>query len=128
MLTDCRKMATLLCLYNLVILPLIRNSLSLSLFDNPITLTFPSLTDCFFRLGELHFSLADYHQALEIDPHDSLTRGRIAAIHSEFGSVDYEEHSYQDAEARFTVAIQHNPRNSQYYLSRAKVRFMLEVT
>ncbi|PIK41751.1 putative tetratricopeptide repeat protein 16 [Apostichopus japonicus] len=76
--------------------------------------------DCFFRLGELHFSLADYHQALEIDPHDSLARGRIAAIHSEFGSVDYEEHSYQDAEARFTVAIQHNPRNSQYYLQSGK--------
>lgn len=84
-------------------------------------------TDCFFRLGELHFSLADYHQALELDPHDSMVRARIAAIHGEFGSIDYEEHSYQDAEARFTVAIQHNPKHSQFYLSRAKVRFMLEV-
>ncbi|KAJ8039246.1 Tetratricopeptide repeat protein 16 [Holothuria leucospilota] len=83
--------------------------------------------DCFFRLSELHFALADYHQALELDPQDALVRGRIAAIHSEFGSIDYEEHSYQDAEARFTVAIQHNPQHSQYYLSRAKVRFMLEL-
>ncbi|XP_072015740.1 uncharacterized protein [Amphiura filiformis] len=82
--------------------------------------------DCFFRLNELHFALADYHQALEIDATDWMIRSRIASIHSEFGLLDYEDHSYQEAEARFTVAIQHNPRKGSYYIYRAKVRFMLE--
>ncbi|XP_038063686.1 uncharacterized protein LOC119734321 [Patiria miniata] len=82
--------------------------------------------DCFFRLNELHFALADYHQALELDNTDWTIRSRIASIHSEFGLMDYEEHSYKEAEARFTVAIQHNPRVGSYFISRAKVRFMLE--
>ena len=56
-----------------------------------------------------------------------MIRSRIASIHNEFGLLEYEEHSYQEAEARFTVAIQHNPRMGQYYIYRAKVRFMLEV-
>ncbi len=80
-------------------------------------------TDCFFRLNELHFALADYHQALEMDHSDWMIRSRIASIHSEFGLLDYEEHNYQEAEARFTVAIQYNPRMGSYYVYRAKVRF-----
>ena len=83
--------------------------------------------DCFFRLNELHFALADYHQALELDHADWTIRSRIASIHSEFGLMDYEEHSYKEAEARFTVAIQHNPRVGSYFIYRSKVRFMLEV-
>ncbi|XP_071802122.1 uncharacterized protein [Asterias amurensis] len=82
--------------------------------------------DCFFRLNELHFALADYHQALELDHADWTIRSRIASIHSEFGLMDYEEHSYKEAEARFTVAIQHNPRVGSYFIYRSKVRFMLE--
>ncbi|XP_022085210.1 uncharacterized protein LOC110976332 [Acanthaster planci] len=82
--------------------------------------------DCFFRLNELHFALADYHQALELDNGDWTIRSRIASIHSEFGLLDYEEHSYKEAEARFTVAIQHNPRVGSFYIYRAKVRYMLE--
>ncbi|XP_071498335.1 uncharacterized protein [Diadema antillarum] len=82
--------------------------------------------DCFFRLQEYHFALADYHQASEIDPLDPAIRSRVAAIHSQFGLQDYEEHSYQEAESRFTVAIQHNPRHGPYYIARCKVRLMLE--
>lgn len=82
--------------------------------------------DCFFRLQELHFALADYHQASEIDPSDPGIRSRVAAIHSQFGLQDYVEHSYQDAEARFSVAIQHNARHGPYYIARCKVRLMME--
>eukprot|EP00057_Strongylocentrotus_purpuratus_P033762 XP_792693.2 PREDICTED: tetratricopeptide repeat protein 16 [Strongylocentrotus purpuratus] len=82
--------------------------------------------DCFFRLQELHFALADYHQASELDGCDAGIRSRVAAIHNQFGLQDYEEHSYQDAEARFTVAIQHNPKHGTYYISRCKVRLMME--
>ncbi|XP_077866946.1 tetratricopeptide repeat protein 16-like [Saccoglossus kowalevskii] len=82
--------------------------------------------DCFFRQNALQFALADYHQALELDSSDSWIRARIANIHNEFGLQDYEERSFQEAEARFTVAIQHNPRIAQYYVSRSKARFMME--
>ncbi|XP_054770214.2 uncharacterized protein LOC129278037 [Lytechinus pictus] len=82
--------------------------------------------DCFFRLQELHFALADYHQASELDPSDAGIRSRVAAIHNQFGLQDYEEHSYQDAESRFTIAIQHNPKHGAFYISRCKVRLMME--
>ncbi|XP_033116705.1 tetratricopeptide repeat protein 16-like [Anneissia japonica] len=82
--------------------------------------------DCFFRLGELHFSLADYHQALELDNLDWNVHSRIARVHFEFGQLDYEEQNYHEAEARFTLAMQHNPKVGSYYVYRAKVRFTLE--
>ncbi|XP_077986778.1 uncharacterized protein LOC144441122 [Glandiceps talaboti] len=81
--------------------------------------------DCFFKQNELQFALADYHQALELDQDWSI-QARIANIHNEFGLLDYEDRSFQEAEARFTIAIQHNPRVAQYYVSRSKVRFMME--
>ncbi|XP_070531756.1 uncharacterized protein [Ptychodera flava] len=82
--------------------------------------------DCFFKQDELQFALADYHQALELDQEDWTIRARIANIHNEFGLLDYDERSYQEAEARFTIAIKHNPRVAQYYVSRSKVRYMME--
>ena len=33
----------------------------------------------------MQFALADYHQALEIDPMDENIRSRIAIIHNEYG-------------------------------------------
>ncbi|XP_071948194.1 tetratricopeptide repeat protein 16-like [Antedon mediterranea] len=82
--------------------------------------------DCFFRLGELNFSLADYHQALELDNLDCNIHSRIARVHFEFGLLDYEEHNLQESEARFTLAMQHSPKVGSYYVYRAKVRFTME--
>ncbi|XP_013419989.1 tetratricopeptide repeat protein 16 [Lingula anatina] len=82
--------------------------------------------DCFFRLGEINFALADYHQALELDPMNQNVKTRISIIHNEYGVADYTDKKYKDAEARFTLAIQHNPRIGQYYISRTRARYMLE--
>ncbi|KAI8517851.1 Tetratricopeptide repeat protein 16 [Branchiostoma belcheri] len=82
--------------------------------------------DCFFRQGDLHFALADYHQALELDPEDWAVRSRIAVVHSEFGVLDYEERNYQESETRFSLAIQNNPKVARFYVYRARARYMME--
>ncbi|XP_064649885.1 tetratricopeptide repeat protein 16-like isoform X2 [Lineus longissimus] len=82
--------------------------------------------DCFYRQEDLHFALADYHQALEIDPMDNGIRSRISVVHNEFGVAEYQDKDYKEAESRFTLAIQNNPKIGHYYLSRARTRYMLE--
>ena len=54
-----------------------------------------SFSDCFFKEGNLQFSLADYQQALEIDPTDTATKARIAVIHNEYGIQEYQAKTYQ---------------------------------
>ncbi|XP_074655827.1 uncharacterized protein LOC141909320 [Tubulanus polymorphus] len=82
--------------------------------------------DCFYRQGDLHFSLADYHQALEIDPYDTSIRSRISVIHNEFGVMEYQDRNFEEAESRFTLAIQNNPKIGHYYVSRCRARYVLE--
>ncbi|KAF6022679.1 TTC16 [Bugula neritina] len=82
--------------------------------------------DCFFRSNDLQFALADYHQGLELDPADDSIRVRISVIHNEYGSQEYQNKNYSEAESRFSLAIRNNPRVSHYYLLRARARYMLE--
>ena len=84
-------------------------------------------TDCFFREGNLQFAMADYQQAMELDPRDNSIRARVAVIHNEHGVSEYNDKNYQEAESRLTLAIQHNPKMGQYYVSRARVRQVMEV-
>ncbi|XP_019476974.1 tetratricopeptide repeat protein 16 isoform X2 [Meleagris gallopavo] len=44
--------------------------------------------DCFFRLGELTYALADYQQALELRPGNRAVQGRVAAVLHEKGWQD----------------------------------------
>ena len=61
----------------------------------PVDLIFNfSLTDCFFRQEEFNFALQDYHQALELDPHNETIKSRISVIHNEFGVSAYQEKMY----------------------------------
>ncbi|XP_059175986.1 tetratricopeptide repeat protein 16-like [Physella acuta] len=84
--------------------------------------------DCFYKQNELSFALEDYDQALELDPQDSAIKTRIAAIHNEFGSNFLQDKNYTEAEAEFTLAIQNKPHEGQYYISRARTRYMLDNT
>ena len=84
-------------------------------------------SDCFFKQGELNFALADYHQALELDPYDMTVKKRCSIIHNEFGVAEYQQKNLADAVAQFTLAIQNNPTTGQYYISRARARHLLEV-
>ena len=72
--------------------------------------------------------MADYQQALELDQRDDATRARIAVIQNEHGVAEYNDKNYPEAESRLTLAIQHNPKMGQYYVSRGRVRQMMEVS
>ena len=52
------------------------------------------MSDCFFKEGNLQFSLADYQQALEIDPTDGAIKGRVAVIYNEYGIQEYQAKVY----------------------------------
>ena len=91
-----------------------------------IIITF-DFADCFFRLNELHFSLSDYQQALEMDSSDWSVRCRLSIVHNEFGILEYYDRHYLEAIDHLTTSIQYNPRIGAYYLSRARARYMIEV-
>ena len=85
------------------------------------------IADCFFRLNELHFSLSDYQQALEMDNSDWSVRCRLSIVFNEFGILEYYDRHYLDAIDHLTTSIHYNPRIGAYYLSRARARYMIEV-
>jgi len=80
--------------------------------------------DSFRMIGYLSFALADYQQALELDPHDWVIISRISLVHHQYGIKEYTNKHYADAEKCFTTAITCNAKIAQYYISRAWSRFM----
>ena len=92
------------------------------------TLTTLSHTpDCFYRMNNLHFALADYQQALEFDQSDWSVRCRVAIVHCELGVECYGRGEHSEAEGHFTGAIRCNPKVSRFYLCRARARHELKV-
>ncbi|XP_066837128.1 tetratricopeptide repeat protein 16 isoform X4 [Anser cygnoides] len=81
--------------------------------------------DCFLRLGELAHALADYQQALELSPGNLGVQRRVAAALHELGRRDAVARRYQQAEARFSAAIEHDPQAPLHYLHRAQARLCL---
>lgn len=84
-------------------------------------------TDCFFRANELHFALADYQQAHEMDPTDMSVLSRLSVVFNEFGILEYYERHYLEAIDYLSTALQYNPKIAAYYLSRGRARYMIEV-
>nr|XP_020648973.1 tetratricopeptide repeat protein 16 [Pogona vitticeps] len=82
--------------------------------------------DCFLQLGERHFALEDYRQALELKPLAPSLQKRVARLHNEMGLQEFRERRYPQAESLFSQAIEHNPRELKYYLHRAKSRMFLQ--
>ena len=80
--------------------------------------------DCFRMVGYLNFALADYQQALELDPTDWVIISRISLVHHQYGIKEYSDKHYAEAEKCFTTAITCNSKIAQYYISRAWARFM----
>ncbi|XP_077087884.1 tetratricopeptide repeat protein 16-like isoform X2 [Siphateles boraxobius] len=76
--------------------------------------------DCFFKLCEWSFALADYQQAEEMDPDNTVIWLRLAVIHNTMGLHSYENKKYQEAAGKFSVAIRYNPGEVHYYENRAK--------
>ncbi|KAL8174694.1 UNVERIFIED_CONTAM: hypothetical protein K2H54_051491 [Gekko kuhli] len=82
--------------------------------------------DCFLKLGELNFAIADYQQALEVGPIDAGLQKRISWLYNEMGLQEFRKRRYPEAEAYFSRAIEHNPLEVQHYLHRCKTRMFLQ--
>ncbi|XP_030063811.1 tetratricopeptide repeat protein 16 [Microcaecilia unicolor] len=82
--------------------------------------------DCFFQLGEMTFALADYQQALELNPLDQIVWNRIGVVCNELGLQEQKKRKYQQAESYFSRAIEKQPYLPQYYWHRARVRRWLQ--
>ncbi|XP_050570611.1 tetratricopeptide repeat protein 16 [Cygnus atratus] len=83
--------------------------------------------DCFLCLGELAHALADYQQALELSPGNLGVQRRVAAALHELALCELlsPHRRYQQAEARFSAAIEHDPQAPLHYLHRAQARLCL---
>nr|XP_032814584.1 tetratricopeptide repeat protein 16 isoform X1 [Petromyzon marinus]XP_032814585.1 tetratricopeptide repeat protein 16 isoform X1 [Petromyzon marinus]XP_032814586.1 tetratricopeptide repeat protein 16 isoform X1 [Petromyzon marinus]XP_032814587.1 tetratricopeptide repeat protein 16 isoform X1 [Petromyzon marinus]XP_032814588.1 tetratricopeptide repeat protein 16 isoform X1 [Petromyzon marinus] len=82
--------------------------------------------DCFYKMDELGFALADYQQAYELDPGDSCLRERIALVHHDLAVMDHQEKRYAEAERRCTEAIRNHPGLGAAYVQRAMARQMMQ--
>jgi tetratricopeptide (TPR) repeat protein len=51
--------------------------------------------DCFFKKNDYHFALADYQQAKELDPADTIIKDRMAKVYYLYGVQSYDEKNYQ---------------------------------
>ncbi|XP_062514890.1 tetratricopeptide repeat protein 16-like [Corticium candelabrum] len=81
--------------------------------------------DCFYCMRELHFSLSDYLQALELDPNDVDVRSRMSVIHCELGVDEFENKHFEKAAEHFSTSIDNNPQISRYYVCRAHARYLM---
>ena len=79
-------------------------------------------------MNNLHFALADYQQALDLEPTNWDISCRIAVVHCELGIDLFSKDSYEKAEKQFTAALQHNPKVSRFYLCRARARNELKAS
>ena len=84
-------------------------------------------SDCFYRMNNSHFALADYQQALELDPTNWDISCRIAVVCCELGIEQFAKAAYEKAEKWFTTALRYNPKVSRFYLCRARARNELKV-
>ncbi|TRY95844.1 hypothetical protein DNTS_021381 [Danionella cerebrum] len=76
--------------------------------------------DCFLKQGEWTFALADYEQAEEMDPDNTIIWLRCAVIYNKLGLHCYESKNYLEAADKFSAAINYDPGVAQYYANRAK--------
>ncbi len=82
-----------------------------------------SSTDCFYRLNNLPFALADYQQALELSPTDWGLQCRVAVVLCELGVQEFGRDQFSRAEELFSSAISYNPKVSRFYVCRARARY-----
>uniref|UniRef100_A0A8C3WLW5 Tetratricopeptide repeat domain 16 n=1 Tax=Catagonus wagneri TaxID=51154 RepID=A0A8C3WLW5_9CETA len=82
--------------------------------------------DCFFQLGNLTFAEADYQQALALSPKDKGAHLRMGLLQEKLGFCEQRSRQFQKAEKHFSMAIEHNPQEPQYYLYRARSRQLVQ--
>uniref|UniRef100_A0A670YCY5 Tetratricopeptide repeat domain 16 n=1 Tax=Pseudonaja textilis TaxID=8673 RepID=A0A670YCY5_PSETE len=82
--------------------------------------------DCFLKLGQLNFAMADYQQALELHPLDPRLPLGGSQLYSSPSLCFFRHGPYLQAETRFSCAVDNDPWEVKYYLNRAKTRVFLQ--
>lgn len=82
--------------------------------------------DCFYKLNNFEFALADYEQALELDDTLWSCKCRCAIVYNELAIIEYQERHYENALLKFHQAIVHNPKVGQFYIHRARCYYVLQ--
>ena len=100
----------------------------LCLYFVPRFLFFFLISDCFYRLNNLHFALGDYCRAQHLSPGDWQIRCRVAVTQSELGVKEFTSGHFKEAEKLFSSAIANNPKVSRFYFYRATTRYELKMT
>eukprot|EP00117_Sycon_ciliatum_P019504 scpid48454/ scgid5413/ Tetratricopeptide repeat protein 16 len=80
--------------------------------------------DCFFKMADLEFALADYEQALDLSPEDWTLRGRLAVVNCRLGAREYAQQCYDRSLEYFNSAISVQPAIATAYAQRARVHFL----
>lgn len=57
-----------------------------------------------------------------------MASDRVGMIHHHIAIEKYNEKSYHESTDHFNIAIKYSPANCNYYISRARTYFMLEVS
>ncbi|CAF0762254.1 unnamed protein product [Didymodactylos carnosus] len=81
--------------------------------------------DCFLAKGQITFAIQDYEQALELMPNNEV-KLRISHVFFTNAEKQYKEKHYSESCAQLTKAIDVNPSVAKYYVSRSRVKYLME--
>ena len=86
------------------------------------------IVDCFFKLKEYQFALADFSQAQIL--HKRRSSGldyRLSVSHYTLGLKAYSDKKMLEAADHFSSAIKHSPYTAKLYTCRARTKYELKV-
>ncbi|CAF0841401.1 unnamed protein product [Didymodactylos carnosus] len=81
--------------------------------------------DCFLAKAQTTFAIQDYEQALEIMPTNEV---KLRMSHMFFMNAEreYKEKHYSESCVQLTKAIDINPSVAKYYVSRSRVKYLMD--
>ena len=87
------------------------------------------LLDCFFKLNEHQFALADFNQAQLLLGNKSTIdlAYRLCVTHYTLGMKAFRDKATPTALRHFTHAISHSPQTARLYTCRARTKYDLKV-
>ena len=85
-----------------------------------LPLVFVNRGDAFNAQGQQQLALADYHQALDLDPKLQGAKARLAVLHNAFGMDLYNHQSYRQAIYEFNTAIELHEFVALYHVNKSE--------
>jgi tetratricopeptide (TPR) repeat protein len=79
--------------------------------------------DCYRAIGKIKESYADYKAALKIAPKEWIVRTKMSILHYHQGVEYFNDSKFLLADQELSKAIELNPKISEYYAIRGRVRY-----